>query len=147
MISGTFSEKSAGNSFAWSLMSSRSYLMLRTGVEPIAKVMRRLLAGHAIRYNRRHERHGHLFQNHYKSILCQENLLPFELVRYTHLISFLGQAGGNFAARSLLCFWTVRELGASMAAIAPRLNISTVAESKSVARGAEIAKKDGLDLA
>ena len=50
-------------------------------------------------------------------------------------------------ARSLLCFRAVGELGASMAAMGRPLNISTVAVSKSVARGAEIAKKDGLDLA
>jgi chromosomal replication initiation ATPase DnaA len=49
-------------------------------------------------------------------------------------------------ARSLLCFWAVRELDISMAALARRLNISTVAVSKSVARGAEIARKNGLGL-
>ncbi len=49
-------------------------------------------------------------------------------------------------ARSLLCFWAVRELGLSMNAMARRLNISTGAVSMSVARGAEIAKKDGLEL-
>ena len=49
-------------------------------------------------------------------------------------------------ARSLLCFWAVRELGVSMASMARRLKISTVAVSKSVARGADIAKREGLEL-
>ncbi|MFH1146397.1 MAG: transposase, partial [Pseudomonadota bacterium] len=49
-------------------------------------------------------------------------------------------------ARSLLCFWAARELGVSMASMARRLNISTVAVSKSVARGADIAKKEGFEL-
>jgi putative transposase len=281
--------------FAWSLMSNHFHLLLRTGSVPIARVMQRLLTGHAIRYNGRHQRHGHLFQNRYKSILCQEDCYLLELVRYIHLnplraklVADLDQldqypfsghgviigkheqpwqnsekvlvhfgkevdaarqgyeafvaggidegrrddltggglirsAGGwaavkelkrskfhmksderilgdgdfvseilckseeTFArryalkaagididfvakrvstllnmpeediwregkakeivrARSLLCFWGVRELGVSMAAMARRLNISTVAVSKSVARGAEIAKKDGLGL-
>jgi len=57
-----------------------------------------------------------------------------------------GKAKGLVRARSFLCFWAVRELGISMAAMASRLNISTVAVSKSVARGAEIAKNDGLSL-
>ena len=35
--------------------------------------------------NRRHKRHGHLFQNQYKSILCQEDTYLLELVRYIHL--------------------------------------------------------------
>jgi putative transposase len=36
-------------------------------------------------YNRRHRRHGLLFQNRYKSILCQEETYLRELVRYIHL--------------------------------------------------------------
>ena len=47
--------------------------------------MRRLLTGHAVYFNRRHRRHGHLFQNRYKSILCQEETYLRELVRYIHL--------------------------------------------------------------
>jgi hypothetical protein len=47
--------------------------------------MRRLLTGHAISYNRRHRRHGHLFQNRYKSIICEEDAYFTELVRYIHL--------------------------------------------------------------
>ena len=47
--------------------------------------MRRLLTGHALAYNRRHRRQGHLFQNRYKSILCQEDAYLLELVRYIHL--------------------------------------------------------------
>jgi hypothetical protein len=47
--------------------------------------MRRLLTGHAMDFNRRHHRRGHLFQNRYKSILCQEDPYLLELVRYIHL--------------------------------------------------------------
>ena len=47
--------------------------------------MRRLLTGYAIGFNRRHRRWGHLFQNRYKSILCQEEPYLLELVRYIHL--------------------------------------------------------------
>jgi hypothetical protein len=47
--------------------------------------MRRLLTGYAIGFNHRHHRHGHLFQNRYKSILCQEDRYLLELVRYIHL--------------------------------------------------------------
>jgi hypothetical protein len=48
-------------------------------------VMRRVLTGYAVDYNRRHRRHGHLFQNRFKSILCQEDPYLLELVRYIHL--------------------------------------------------------------
>ena len=51
----------------------------------MATVMRRLLTGYAVSFNRRHRRHGQLFQNRYKSILCQEDAYFRELVRYIHL--------------------------------------------------------------
>jgi hypothetical protein len=47
--------------------------------------MRRVLTGYAVNFNRRHHRNGHLFQNRYKSILCQEDPYFLELVRYIHL--------------------------------------------------------------
>jgi len=48
-------------------------------------IMRRLLTSYALHYNRRHRRSGHLFQNRYKSILCQEDPYLLELIRYIHL--------------------------------------------------------------
>jgi hypothetical protein len=43
------------------------------------------LTGYAVSFNRKYRRHGQLFQNRYKSILCQEDLYFKELVRYIHL--------------------------------------------------------------
>jgi len=47
--------------------------------------MRRLLTGYAISYNRRYRPWGHLFQNRFKSIICDEDAYFTELVRYIHL--------------------------------------------------------------
>ena len=47
--------------------------------------MRRLLTGYAVTFNRKYKRHGQLFQNRYKSIICQEDAYLRELVRYIHL--------------------------------------------------------------
>jgi len=71
--------------YAWVLMNNHVHLLLKTGLVPIAAVMRRLLTGYAVSFNRRHRRHGHLFQNRYKSFLCEEELYLLELVRYIHL--------------------------------------------------------------
>ena len=71
--------------YAWALIPNHFHLLLRTGPVPITTVMRRLLTGYALWYNRRHRRHGHLFQNRFKSILCQEDIYLLELVRYIHL--------------------------------------------------------------
>lgn len=71
--------------FGWALIPNHAHLLLRTGKTSLSTVMRRLLTGYAVSYNRRHHRYGHLFQNRYKSILCQEDTYLLELVRYIHL--------------------------------------------------------------
>ena len=47
--------------------------------------MRKVLTWYAQYYNRRHNRTGHLFENRYKSILCDEERYLLALVRYIHL--------------------------------------------------------------
>lgn len=71
--------------YAWALIPNHFHLVLKTGPVPISTTMRRLLTGYAVWYNRKHKRHGHLFQNRFKSILCQEDAYLLELVRYIHL--------------------------------------------------------------
>ena len=71
--------------YAWAVLSNHIHLLLRTGGVPLTTVMRRVLTGYAGAFNRRHGRHGYLFQNRYKSILCQEEPYLLELVRYLHL--------------------------------------------------------------
>lgn len=70
---------------AWALIPNHFHLLLKTGLVPIATIMRRLLTGYAIGFNRRHRRSGHVFQNRYKSILCEQDPYLVELVRYIHL--------------------------------------------------------------
>lgn len=71
--------------YAWALIPNHFHLPVKSGSTPISTFMRRLLTGYAVSFNRRHQRHGHLFQNRYKSILCQEDAYLMELVRYIHL--------------------------------------------------------------
>ena len=71
--------------FAWALMPNHVHMLIRTGNTPISTVMQRLLTGYSVGFNRRHKRHGHVFHNRFKSILCQEEIYLLELVRYIHL--------------------------------------------------------------
>ena len=71
--------------YAWALMTNHAHILLRSGTFGLSRYMRRLLTGYAISYNLRHHRHGHLFQNRYKSIVCEEETYFLELVRYIHL--------------------------------------------------------------
>lgn len=71
--------------YAWALMKNHAHILLRSSAAGLSKYMRRFLTGYAISYNYRHKRHGHLFQNRYKSIICEEDTYFKELIRYIHL--------------------------------------------------------------
>jgi putative transposase len=71
--------------YAWVLMTNHVHLLFRSGKDGISGVMRNLLTWYAQYVNRRHKRTGHLFENRYKSILCDEDNYLLALVRYIHL--------------------------------------------------------------
>ncbi|MHC4105253.1 MAG: transposase [Planctomycetota bacterium] len=86
--------------YAWVLMKNHVHMLLRSGVEGISQLMRRLLTGYAVYFNRRYRRHGQLFQNRFKSIICQENPYFKELVRYIHLNPVRGKVVGDIQSLS-----------------------------------------------
>jgi len=78
-------ESTGAQCLAWALLPNHFHLLIRTGVKPLSELMRRLLTGYALYFNHRHGRRGYLYQNRYKSVLCQEDAYFLELVRYIHL--------------------------------------------------------------
>jgi REP element-mobilizing transposase RayT len=82
---GLLSEEGCLKVYAWALLPNHFHLLCKSGKMPLARSMRRLLTGYAVKFNKRHNRNGHLFQNRYKSIVCQEDSYSMELVRYIHL--------------------------------------------------------------
>ena len=74
-----------GVCYAWSLLPNHFHLLLRTGQGTLIRLMQRLMTGYAVKFNFRHKRVGHLFQNRYKSIVVEEEPYLLELVRYIHL--------------------------------------------------------------
>ena len=78
-------EDGAMEIYAWVLMPNHFHLLCKTKNLPLASSMRRLLTGYVVNFNKRRRRYGHLFQNRYKSIVCQEDVYLKELVRYIHL--------------------------------------------------------------
>jgi putative transposase len=82
--------------YAWALMSNHAHILLRSGPSGLSRYMSRFLTGYAISYNLRHDRHGHLFQNRYKSIVCEEDIYFKELVRYLHLNPLRGRLVESF---------------------------------------------------
>ena len=78
-------DESQTQCYAWALIPNHFHLLVRTGQIPLSVVMKRLMTGYAVSFNHRHRRVGHLFQNRYKSVVCEENTYLLELIRYIHL--------------------------------------------------------------
>lgn len=78
-------EKSSMQCYAWCIMDNHFHLLLQTGETRLSEFMRRVLTGYAVYYNKINNRVGHLFQNRYKSILCEKDEYLLSLVRYIHL--------------------------------------------------------------
>jgi putative transposase len=71
--------------YAWCLLSNHFHILGRTGWQPLFRSMKKLLTGYVVNFNLRHKRTGHLFQNRYKSIICEDDPYLLELTRYIHL--------------------------------------------------------------
>jgi REP element-mobilizing transposase RayT len=78
-------EAKALSVYAWALLDTHFHILVRSGDQSLSQSMRKLLTGYVVNFNRRHKRYGHLFQNRYKSILCEEDPYLLELTRYIHL--------------------------------------------------------------
>ncbi len=81
----TLAKGGAMEIYAWGLMPNHFYILCKSNNLPLSSSMRKTLTGYVVNFNRRHRRYGHLFQNRYKSIVCQEDVYLKELVRYVHL--------------------------------------------------------------
>jgi putative transposase len=86
------------NELCLGLVRQHAHFLLRSGPDGLVSLMQRLLTGYAVSFNRRHRRHGQLFQNRYKSIICQEDAYLLELVRYIHLNPLRAGMVENFRA-------------------------------------------------
>ena len=62
---GAIIEETLTYCFAWALIPNHFHLLIKTGATPISTMMRRLLTGYAVSFNRRHRRYGQLFRNRY----------------------------------------------------------------------------------
>ena len=70
---------------AWALMDNHYHLLLRTSELPMSKVMRPLNGSFGRWYNKKYGRRGYLYQDRFKSILCQDQEYAHRLIRYIHL--------------------------------------------------------------
>lgn len=71
--------------YAWTLMENHYHLLIRTNDYPLSKLMRGLNSGYARYYNKKYKRRGYLFQDRFKSVICQDQQYAVELIKYIHL--------------------------------------------------------------
>jgi len=71
--------------YAWTLMDNHLHLLVKSGGQGISYLMRKQLTWYAMYFNHKYHRTGHLFENRYKSIICEEERYLLALIRYIHL--------------------------------------------------------------
>lgn len=70
---------------AWCQMSNHYHLLVETPQANLSQGMRQLNGVYTQRFNRAHERCGHVFQGRYKAILVERDSYLLELARYVVL--------------------------------------------------------------
>lgn len=71
---------------AYCLMNTHFHLLLESGYRArLSEFMRRLLTAYTVYFNRRHKRHGHIFQGRFKSPVVDKTSQLLALSRYIHL--------------------------------------------------------------
>jgi len=70
---------------AYCLMRNHYHFVIETSAANLSKGMQQLNSSYAQWFNRRHNRHGHLFQGRFKAIIVQRGSYLLELARYVVL--------------------------------------------------------------
>lgn len=71
--------------FSYVLMPNHFHLLIQTRKTPIAKIMTSLLTSYSMYFNKKYKRVGTLFQNRFKSKLCDKDSYFLGASRYIHL--------------------------------------------------------------
>ncbi|KAI3349217.1 transposase [Clostridium botulinum] len=70
---------------SYCLMSNHVHLMIKTGKEPLTRIMGRLNSTYTKYFNKKYKYVGHLFQSRYFSELIKDDKQILEASRYIHL--------------------------------------------------------------
>ena len=71
--------------YAYCLMSNHFHLLLKVGDDPLSRVMHRIQTTWSKRFNARRGRKGHVFEDRFKSLPCDDDVYLKSLLRYIHL--------------------------------------------------------------
>jgi REP element-mobilizing transposase RayT len=141
--------------YAWAFLDNHAHFLFRSGPRGIAALMRRLLTGYVVGFNHHHRRSGQLFQNRYKSIVCQEDAYLKRLVAYIHLNPLRAKLVGDLAALAdypycghgvLLGAWSLawQDAGYVLRQFGPELGTARQVYLEYVIRTAEMGRQSEL---
>ena len=71
--------------YAYCLMPNHFHLIVRAALEPLAAAVHPLLTAFSTWSNKKYDRVGHVFQDRFKAIHCDNDAYLKHVVRYTHL--------------------------------------------------------------
>lgn len=69
---------------AYCLMPNHVHLAIKVGAVPLSRIMHRILACHALTFNEKYRRVGHLFQGRHSAFLITHERYLQNLIRYIH---------------------------------------------------------------
>ena len=110
--------------FAYCLMGNHYHFLLATPQPNLSRGMMRLNGLYTQRFNRRHERVGHLFQGRYGAILVEREAYLLELVRYISL----NPVRAGMASSAEAWRWSSHRAHAALAAAPEWLRIEPILE-------------------
>jgi REP element-mobilizing transposase RayT len=132
---------------AWALLDNHVHLLLFSGQSGLPTFMRRLLTGYAVRFNRKYQRAGHLFQKAIQAyrefIEAGKNLEKRPELTGGGLIRSLGGWSRVLSLRRQgeREAYDEREMGLSLAEIARQLGVGTTGIAMSI-KGLEVEKNN-----
>jgi len=79
-----YKDKSGYEIHAYCLMGNHVHMLIKTCVEPLAQIMRRICGSYVYWYNLKYSRIGNLFQDRFKSEPVENNNYFLTVLRYIH---------------------------------------------------------------
>lgn len=70
--------------YAYCIMDNHVHMLIEVSDVPLSKIMQGIQQVFTQRYNRRNKSTGHVFEQRYKSYLCNRDEYLFQLIRYVH---------------------------------------------------------------
>lgn len=70
--------------YAYCLMDNHIHLLIGEDEAPLSRVVQRIGVAYAYRYNKKHDRSGHLFQDRFKSMPIEDDAYFVTVLRYIH---------------------------------------------------------------